>query len=96
MHRNSIFFLILVFIITSIVFTTLGLSQKATADKTVLIKKGEYLVTITGCNDCHSPKVFTPEGPVPDTKKLLSGHPANAKLPPVDKKPDWSRQMGAV
>lgn len=85
MPRNSIFFLIVILIVTSMVFITLGLSQKATADKTVLIKKGEYLVTITGCNDCHFPKVFTPEGPVPDTKKLLSGHPANAKLPPVDK-----------
>jgi len=85
MHRTSIFFIILVLIITSMVFITLGLSQKTPADKTALIKKGEYLVTISGCNDCHTPKVFTPEGPVPDMKKLLSGHPANAKLPAVDK-----------
>lgn len=85
MERNLIFFIILVLIITSLIFITLGLSQKATADKTALIKKGEYLVTIGGCNDCHSPKVFTPQGPVPDVKKLMSGHPANSKLPPVDK-----------
>ena len=30
------------------------------------IAKGELLVTALGCNDCHSPKVMTPMGPVPD------------------------------
>jgi len=48
-----------------------------------LIKRGEYLVSYGGCNDCHTPKRFTPEGPVPDTDKLLSGHPSTAKLPEV-------------
>ncbi len=81
-ERKLIFFIILVVIVAGSIFITLGLSQKATADKTALIKKGEYLVTISGCNDCHSPKIFTSEGPVPDAKRLMSGHPANAKLPP--------------
>jgi hypothetical protein len=36
-----------------------------------------------GCNDCHSPKVMTAMGPVPDTTRLLSGHPADEKLPPM-------------
>ena len=43
-----------------------------------LIERGKYLVTLGGCNHCHSPKVFTPMGPVPDTTRLLSGHPASA------------------
>jgi mono/diheme cytochrome c family protein len=50
-----------------------------------LIERGKYLVTAV-CHDCHSPKVFTPMGPVPDSTRLLSGHPSGAPLPPVDKK----------
>ncbi|HLK28562.1 MAG TPA: c-type cytochrome [Puia sp.] len=50
-----------------------------------LIERGKYLVTMVGCNDCHSPKVMTAEGPVPDTTKLLSGHPAQMPMPPIDK-----------
>lgn len=38
------------------------------------IKRGGYLVTIGGCNDCHSPKVMTPQGPALDTSRLLSGY----------------------
>jgi len=47
------------------------------------VKRGEYLVTLAGCNDCHSPKIMTPNGPVPDQSRLLSGHPADQKLAPV-------------
>jgi hypothetical protein len=53
------------------------------ADK---VKLGEYLVTIGGCNDCHSPKVMTPQGPAPDPQRLLSGHPMAEQLPPVSDK----------
>jgi hypothetical protein len=51
-----------------------------------LIARGSYLVTVASCSDCHSPKKFTPQGPVPDSTKLLSGHPAEAPLMPIDKK----------
>ncbi|HTF17565.1 MAG TPA: hypothetical protein VK658_05800 [Chryseolinea sp.] len=54
-----------------------------------LIERGAYLVTIMGCNDCHSPKIMTAEGPVPDTSRLLSGHPAGDKLPPVPANMPW-------
>lgn len=47
-------------------------------------KRGEYLVTSMGCDDCHSPKVFGPHGPEPDMNRRLSGHPADMPLPPVD------------
>jgi cytochrome c553 len=46
-----------------------------------LEERGKYLVTICLCNDCHSPKVFTPKGPQIDTTKPLSGHPANSPMP---------------
>lgn len=48
----------------------------STEDKDELVKRGEYLVTIGGCHDCHSPKKMTDKGPVPDPDLLLSGHPA--------------------
>jgi mono/diheme cytochrome c family protein len=47
------------------------------------IQRGKYLVGYGGCNDCHTPKRMMPNGPVPDESRLLSGHPANAQLPPV-------------
>jgi hypothetical protein len=45
-----------------------------------MVKRGEYLVTIMGCDDCHSPKKFGPNGPEPDMENRLSGHPANMPL----------------
>jgi mono/diheme cytochrome c family protein len=48
------------------------------------VARGKYLVNVMGCNDCHSPKMMTPQGPVPDTGRLLSGHPATEQLPPYD------------
>jgi mono/diheme cytochrome c family protein len=56
--------------------------QKGGGEK-ALIERGQYLVTVGGCNDCHSPKKITPKGPVPDEARLLSGHPADEKLPEV-------------
>jgi hypothetical protein len=48
-----------------------------------LVTRGRYLVTLGGCNDCHTPKLLRPTGPIPDSSRFLSGHPADAKVPPV-------------
>jgi hypothetical protein len=49
------------------------------------IVRGKYLVTVGLCHDCHSPKIFKPDGSViPDPDRLLSGHQAGTPLPPVD------------
>src|SRR4051812_13778926 len=45
-----------------------------------MVARGKYLVAGIGCGDCHSPKVMTQQGLVPDTTKSLSGHPANMPL----------------
>jgi hypothetical protein len=55
----------------------------ATAAVQSPVERGEYLVHLGGCNDCHSPKTFTDAGPVPDTTRLLAGYPAGSKLPSV-------------
>lgn len=49
------------------------------------VEHGKYLVTVGGCNDCHSPKKFGPKGPEVDMTKQLSGNPADDKLPKVPK-----------
>lgn len=55
----------------------------AKADSSAIVKRGEYLVAISGCNDCHSPKIMTAQGPAPDPARLLSGHPADEALPAI-------------
>jgi hypothetical protein len=49
--------------------------------------RGKYLVTLAGCNDCHTPLKLTDKGPVPDMARMLSGHPRDTKLPSPDLKP---------
>lgn len=46
-------------------------------DQFVSVRRGEYLVTIGGCNDCHTPLKMGPKGPEPDMSRMLSGHPEN-------------------
>jgi mono/diheme cytochrome c family protein len=47
------------------------------------VARGKYLVTIGGCNDCHTPPKMGPNGPEPDMDRMLSGHPADVTLPPA-------------
>ena len=46
------------------------------------VERGRYLVGITGCHDCHSPKV---EGMTPDMSRALSGRPQTTQLPSAAK-----------
>lgn len=50
-----------------------------------LLKRGEYLVMTMGCGDCHSPKKMTPQGPLPDMDRLLSGYNSQIPLGNYDK-----------
>ncbi|MBK7434300.1 MAG: c-type cytochrome [Chitinophagaceae bacterium] len=54
------------------------------ADTTKRVARGEYLVSAMGCDDCHSPKRFGPQGPeiIPETR--LSGYPSSRPI----QKPD--------
>ncbi|NWF89053.1 MAG: diheme cytochrome c-553 [Ignavibacteriaceae bacterium] len=58
--------------------------EKHAMSKEEMINKGAYLVNFGGCNDCHTPKIFTDMGPVPDTTRLLSGHRQDSVLPLID------------
>ncbi len=44
-------------------------------------QRGQYLVTVLACGDCHTPKKMGPKGPEPNTTKLLAGY-VEEKLPP--------------
>lgn len=52
------------------------------ADPTEIVQRGKYLVRISGCTDCHTPKKFSPTGMADDMDNYLAGHPAGAQLPP--------------
>ena len=45
------------------------------------VERGKYLVTISGCHDCHTTKKMGPNGPEPDMSRMLAGHPEDMKMP---------------
>ena len=75
----GLFVLILLFVIVQ--FNCMQPTEKKQMTKAEQIEKGKELVNIGGCNDCHSPKVMTQMGPVPDTTLLLSGYQSSKTLP---------------
>ncbi len=89
--KKSLYSLLILVALTTILLTGCkGESEKKPAPATQtsqedLVKRGKYLVSIAGCDDCHSPKVMGPKGPSPDPNLLLSGHPEKMPIDPVDK-----------
>ena len=61
-----------------------------------MIELGKYIVHTSGCDDCHTPKIFTEKGPVFDTTKLLSGHSQGDVIPPLDVKALGINQWAAT
>jgi hypothetical protein len=57
---------------------------------------GEHLVTVSACNDCHSPKKMTPNGPEIDSSLLLSGHPSQMPEISVDRKEMEQKGLGVT
>jgi hypothetical protein len=60
------------------------------------VEYGKHLVTVLGCNDCHTPKIMTAMGPVPDTSLLLSGHPSKIPFPDVNRKEIESKGLAVT
>jgi len=62
-------------------------------DSAWFVKRGEYLVSSVGCDDCHSPKRMGAQGPELIPELRLSGYPHDQQLPPADSnavKNGWS------
>lgn len=51
-----------------------------------LLERGKTLVTVGGCRDCHSPKIFNETGMHFDESRAFSGHPEGSSLPEIDKR----------
>lgn len=62
-----------------------ALTNPAPASASDKLARGKYLVTVAGCNDCHTPWHVGPNGPEPDMSRMLSGHPEKvaAQAPPA-------------
>ena len=83
MHRVTLRTLLLatsvVVFVAAVGFATLSGGQAAEPAQgrapDQAIQRGEYLVKIMGCNDCHTPWKMGPQGPEPDMARFLSGHP---------------------
>ena len=70
----------------------------ATPADAARIARGEYLVTIGGCNDCHTPWKIGARGPEPDLTRMLSGHPSALQMPPAPALTPgpWMASVGAT
>jgi cytochrome c553 len=87
--RKTIFVIsILTSGIIALLLSCNGATEKTAAvtaiSKDSLIKRGAYIVTIAGCDDCHSPKKMGPQGPELDMDRRLSGFPATRPMPLFD------------
>ncbi len=65
-----------------LVLALVGLPIAAAIAADDKLERGKYLVTVAGCNDCHTPFMLGPNGPEPDMSRMLSGHPESFRTPP--------------
>ena len=75
--------------------SVLSLDKKSDAMRK-MVEHGKYLVSVIGCGDCHSPKVFGPKGPSEDPSRLLSGSPASAHVPELPEGVLGPAKWGAI
>jgi mono/diheme cytochrome c family protein len=75
-----------------------ALESTAAAVLTDKLARGKYLVTVAGCNDCHTPWKMGASGPEPDMSRMLSGHPEQIDLPAPPQRTDgtWVVSVAAT
>lgn len=72
--------MVVAFIVVAIAVSRMQAKQSSSRDvaaSSPRIERGRYLVTVMDCNGCHTP--FDEKGQ-PDMSRMLSGHPADAKI----------------
>lgn len=85
--RKGYFIAVISAIFFIVIFIQLGCSEEGKVKPKTqeeMVALGKYIVNTSGCDDCHTPKIFTEAGPVFDTTRSLSGHQQNESLPPLD------------
>ena len=60
---------------TKVLASASNTDAAATPANSDVVKRGAYLVSVVGCNDCHTPLKMGANGPEPDMTRFLSGHP---------------------
>jgi hypothetical protein len=76
-----------------------GAPRAAAADNATTVARGKYLVSTSGCHDCHTPFKPTADGGAePDMTRALSGHPESLVMPPAPALPPgpWLVTMAAT
>jgi hypothetical protein len=78
-----------------------ALPEKGTTDAgDKEIERGKQFVTEGNCDYCHTPLIETKEGPVPDMRRRLSGHPQDAEIPRLPDaeagSPEWIEFLGTL
>ena len=75
-----------------------GAGGAGPVSKAEQIARGEYLVEIMGCHDCHTPAKMGPNGPEQDRTRALSGHPEQLVMPPAPALPPgpWVASIAAT
>jgi mono/diheme cytochrome c family protein len=77
-----------------LLLTTAGCEHAETAQAAVesppapavdAAERGRYLVTVAGCNGCHTPFRKGSAGPEPDMSRMLAGHPQELAMPAAPK-----------
>jgi mono/diheme cytochrome c family protein len=68
-------------LLTAAAYTAAADDATPPADNPV-VGRGRYLVTTSGCHDCHTPWKMGEYGPEPDMARMLSGHPESLELRP--------------
>jgi cytochrome c553 len=62
--------------------------------------RGKQLVIEGNCDYCHTPLIETKEGPAPDMKRRLSGHPQDREIPRIPDtevgSPEWIEFLGTL
>lgn len=77
---------------TLLLVPILAAADTAAADASpALVDRGRYLVTTSGCHDCHTPLKMGETGPEPDMSRMLSGHPESFVIaaPPANPGEEW-------
>jgi mono/diheme cytochrome c family protein len=91
------------FVLTAAILSSLAPLEPGSADEKFSssadpVARGKYLVTTSGCHDCHTPVTEGPNGPEPDMTRMLSGHPQALEMPPAPALPagPWAVSVAAT
>lgn len=87
-----------VLLLTAALVVATATASPATAAEADAAKvaRGQHLVTIMVCHDCHTPWAMGPNGPAPDMTRMLSGHPQQLAMPPAPALPAGPWMMVAA